>query len=100
MKVSDVFRDWPPRKWAADDPKCGALTSDPRELRLLWFSAPDEDGWFSLTATDADGMSWSTYCRTSDNIWRPLEQALAEYLKKPLGLVGDVELGATRPKVR
>jgi hypothetical protein len=93
VKVREVFGEWPPRKWAADDPGSGSLTSAPGELRLLWFSVPDEDGWFSLTATDPQGASWSTYCRTpTQNVWRPLEKALGGSLREPLDLVGDVDL--------
>jgi len=92
VKVRDVFSNWPPLKWAADDPARGALESDPGELRLLWFSAPDEDGWFSLSATDSHGVSWSTYYRTTAAVWRPLEHALKESLREPLKRVGDVEL--------
>jgi hypothetical protein len=92
VKVRDVFKNWPPLKWAADDPAHGALKSDPGDLRLLWFSAPDDDGWFSLTGTDAEGVSWSTYYRTSAAVWRPLEHALKESLREPLQRVGDVEL--------
>jgi hypothetical protein len=98
VKIRDAFRDWPPRKWAADDPKSGAAPGDPRELKLLWFSAPDEDGWFSLTATDAEGASWSTYCRTSEAVWGSLERSLRKHLREPLRLVGDIEL--ERPKAK
>jgi hypothetical protein len=94
VKVRDVFKDWPPLKWAAEDPAHGALESDAGDLRLLWFSAPDEDGWFSLSATDSQGVSWSTYYRTSATIWRSLEHALKQSLREPLRGVGDVELGA------
>jgi len=98
VKVRDVFGDWPPETWAADDPKSGALTSDPGELRLLWFTAADADGWFRLTATDLHGASWSTYCRTpTRNVWPPLERALGESLREPLDHVGDVDL---EPKSR
>jgi hypothetical protein len=95
VKVRDAFQDWPPRKWAADDPS-GALQCDPRELRLLWFSEPDEDGWFSMTATDAQGASWSTYCRTSADVWRSLEQSLGRCLREPLRVLGDVELESAK----
>jgi len=98
VKVRDVFGDWPPGTgtWAADEPGNGALTSAPGALRLLWFSAPDEDGWFRLTATDPHGASWSTYCRTpAQNIWRPLERALGELLREPLDRVGDGDLEST-----
>jgi hypothetical protein len=93
VKVRDVFGDWPPATWAADDRTGGALASAPGELRLLWFSAADADGWFRLTATDLHGASWSTYCRTpTRNVWAPLERALGESLKESLDLIGDVDL--------
>lgn len=93
VKISEVLEDWPPRKWASDDAGSRALTSDPGELRLLWFSVPDADGWFRLTATDSQGASWSTYCRAPTRIsWHVLEQALGASLKNPLDLAGDVEL--------
>jgi hypothetical protein len=95
VKVRDVLSEWPPRKWAADDLKRSAVSSDPGKLRLLWFSLPDVDGWFSLTATDAQGASWSAYCRAPANLWRPIERALAGALRVPLELVGDIELDAT-----
>lgn len=98
MKVREVLGDWPPGKWAADD-RGGALTSDAGKLRLLWFSTPDEDGWFSLTATDPEGASWSTYCRTTQGAWRVLERALGASLKEPLELVGEVEIDS-RPNLR
>lgn len=93
MKVRDVFVHWPPHKWAPDDRSVGALTTDPGELQLLWFSAPDDDGWFSLTAIDSRGASWSTYCRAPTlTLWNPLERALGESLRVALELVGDVDL--------
>ena len=98
VKIREVLGDWPPGKWAADDGG-GALASDAGELRLLWFSTPDEDGWFSLTATDPKGASWSTYCRTTQSAWRSLERALGASLKEPLELVGDVEVDS-RPHLR
>lgn len=100
MKICDAFRDWPPRKWAADDAKSGAVPGDPRELQLLWFSAPDEDGWFRLTATDAEGSSWSTYCRASETVWSALERSLRKHLREPLRFVGDIELEAGRPEAK
>jgi hypothetical protein len=93
VKVREVLEDWPPRKWAPDDAG-SAFASDPGKLRLLWFSVPDADGWFRLTATDAHGTSWSTYCRAPAHIvWQALENALAASLKQTLDRVGDVELG-------
>ena len=101
VKVRVVLGDWPPDKWAADDGVSRALTSDAGTLRLLWFSAPDADGWFSLTATDSTGASWSTYCRTPESAWRALERALGASLKEPLALIGNVELdSASRPRLR
>ncbi|HSC13640.1 MAG TPA: hypothetical protein VLI71_00910 [Gammaproteobacteria bacterium] len=101
MKVCEVL-EWPPGKWAADDRTNGGPTGDVGSLRLLWFSSPDEDGWFSLTATDTQGVSWSTYCRAPDRtVWRALERALGAALKKPLNLVGDLELDSvTRPNLK
>jgi hypothetical protein len=93
VKVRDVFGDWPPQAWAADDSASGTLKSAPGELRLLWFTAPDADGWFLVTATDRGGASWSTYCRTpAAEVWPPLERALVQSLKQPLDLVGDIDL--------
>jgi hypothetical protein len=100
VKIRDVFGDWPPETWAADDLATGNLTSAPGELRLLWFSTPDADGWFRVTATDPRGASWTTYCRTpTENLWPTLERALGGALRKPLDLVGEVALESTaRPK--
>jgi hypothetical protein len=93
VKVREVLEHWPPRKWAADDDGRAALTSEPGKLRLLWFSVPDQDGWFRLTATDSQGASWSTYCRaTTQIVWQVLESALASSLKQSLDVAGDVEL--------
>jgi len=94
VKVREVIGDWPPSKWASDEASSGSLTSDPGKLRLLWFSVPDQDGWFSLTATDSRGASWSTYCRTppAQDVWHALERALGKSLKEPLDLVGEVAL--------
>jgi hypothetical protein len=103
VKVRDVLGDWPPgtSTWAADAPGSGALTSAPGGLRLLWFSAPDEDGWFRLTATDPLGASWSAYCRTpAQSIWPPLERALGELLREPLDRVGDGDLEPTIPQAQ
>jgi hypothetical protein len=97
VKVREVLQDWPPPKWASDDAG-SALTSDPGELRLLWFSAPDADGWFRLTATDSRGAGWSTYCRAPAHIvWQKLEDALAASLKQSLDRAGDVELESVAP---
>jgi hypothetical protein len=100
VKVRDVLGNWPPATWTADDQTCATLTSDSAELRLLWFSAPDDDGWFRLTATDQRGASWSTYCRApSREVWPPLERALGQFLKAPLGAIGDANLESrARPK--
>ena len=99
MKVRDVLGGWPPTKWAADDGANGGPTGDAGKLRLLWFSTPDEDGWFSLTATDAEGASWSAYCRAPGHaVWRALERTLGASLKQPLQQVGDLDLeSGTRP---
>lgn len=101
MKVREILQ-WPPGKWAADVGTNGGPTGDPGTLRLLWFSTPDEDGWFSLTATDSQGVSWSTYCRApNQTVWRALERTLGAALKKPLDLVGDLELDSvTGPNLR
>jgi hypothetical protein len=98
VNVREVLQDWPPCKWAPDDADSRALTSDPGKLRLLWFSVPDQDGWFRLTATDSEGASWSTYCRAPTQIvWHALEKALGASLKEPLELTGDVELDSVTP---
>ena len=96
MKVRDVLDEWPPRKWAADDHESRVLASDAGKLRLLWFSVPDGDGWFSLTATDPEGASWSAYCRALATLWRPIERALGGALRVPLELVGDIELDSVK----
>ena len=102
MNVREALEGWPPSKWASDDSGSRALTSDPGTLHLLWFSVPDPDGWFRLTATDSQGASWSTYCRAPAQItWQTLENALAASLKQPLELAGHVELDTvTRPPSR
>ena len=91
-----MLQEWPPGKWAADEGgNNGRPAGEPGTLRLLWFSTPDEDGWFSLTVTDSQGASWSTYCRTPNHsVWRALERTLGASLKEPLALVGDLDLGA------
>jgi hypothetical protein len=95
VKVREVLQDWPPGKWAADEGGNGGPAGESGTLRLLWFSAPDEDGWFSLTVTDSQGASWSTYCRTpNQTVWRALERTLGASLKEPLALVGDLDLDA------
>jgi hypothetical protein len=95
VNVREVLEDWPPRKWASDDDGSRALASDPGKLRLLWFSVADADGWFRLTATDSQSMSWSTYCRAPAHItWHALENALAASLQQSLDVAGDVELDA------
>ena len=96
MKVRDVLGEWPPHNWAAADPQSRVLASDPGKLRLLWFSVPDGGGWFSLTATDPQGGSWSTYCRAPADLWRPIERALGGALRAPLELVGDIDLESTK----
>lgn len=97
VKVREVLQNWPPRKWASDDAD-NALASDPGTLRLLWFSVPDADGWFRLTATDSHGASWSTYCRAPPHIaWRALENALAASLKHSLDRAGEVDLESVAP---
>ncbi|HET7923423.1 MAG TPA: hypothetical protein VFL30_00915 [Rhodanobacteraceae bacterium] len=102
VKVREVLQDWPPRKWASDDDGSRALTSGAGTLRLLWFSVPDEDGWFRVTATDSHGASWSTYCRAPTQImWHALEKALGASLKQSLDLAGEVELDSlTNGQVR
>jgi hypothetical protein len=104
VKVREVLQEWPPGKWSAEDGADVGPKDDAGELRLLWFSTPDEDGWFSLTVTDSQGASWSTYCRTPNNsIWRALERALSACLKERLRLVGDLDLeldSLTRPSPR
>jgi hypothetical protein len=92
MKVREVLGVWPPGQWAADDGNGNGLAPDASKLQLLWFSTPDADGWFRLTAVDSTAASWSTYCRTTDGQWRALDRALAASLRQPLELVGNVEL--------
>jgi hypothetical protein len=102
VKVREVLEHWPPRKWASEDDGRRALTSEPGKLRLLWFSVPDQDGWFRLTATDPHGAGWSTYCRATTQImWQALENALAASLKQSLDVAGDVEIDSvTPPRIR
>ena len=98
VNVREVLQNWPPHKWASDDGGSRALPSDPGKLRLLWFSVPDADGWFRLTATDSLGASWSTYCRAPAQImWHALENALTASLKEPLELAGDIVLDSVTP---
>jgi hypothetical protein len=93
VKVREVLGDWPPVKWAGDDGSNASPAGDAGNLRLLWFSTPDEDGWFSLTATDAQGASWSAYCRAPNQVvWRALERTLGAALKQSLQHIGDLEL--------
>jgi hypothetical protein len=93
VKVQEFLVDWPPDRWVADDPNAGGSPENPGELRLLWFTSPDEDGWFSLTATDPEGRPWSTFYRTqSQDTWGSLENVLASNLGAPLSIIGTVDL--------
>ena len=84
VKVRDVIADWPLRKWTADDPSAGDFGSQPGELRLLWFSAPDPQGWFRVTATDEAERGWSTFCRVEHpSQWPLLEITLSGRLGPP-----------------
>jgi hypothetical protein len=93
VKVRDVITDWPLRKWTADDPSGGTLGGEPGHLRLLWFSAPDSEGWFRVTATDQAERGWSTFCRVEDpSDWRRLEITLSGQLRASLADIGGLDL--------
>jgi hypothetical protein len=93
VKVRDVIADWPLRKWTADEPSAGSLGSEPGELRLLWFSAPDPQGWFRVSATDEAARGWSTFCRVENpSQWPVLEITLSGRLRASLAEIGAADL--------
>jgi hypothetical protein len=100
VKIRDVLVDWPLDKWVADEPNPASFAGDPGQLRLLWFTSPDADGWFSLTATDRDGRAWSTFYRIQpQDAWRWLESALTSNLGAPLNVIGAIDT-EQRPRTR
>ena len=95
MKVKDAISNWPLSKWTADDGEHGDLREGPEQLRLLWFSALDTEGWFRVTATDTDQRGWSTFCRVENpSQWPRLEVALSAKLRASLAEIGALDLAA------
>ncbi|HET8697809.1 MAG TPA: hypothetical protein VFO94_10005 [Gammaproteobacteria bacterium] len=99
MRVKDAISNWP-CKWTADDADNAARRERPEHLRLLWFSALDTEGWFRVTAIDAEQRGWSTFCRVEDPArWPLLEITLNAKLRASLAEIGAVDLDA-RPSAR
>ena len=95
VKVRDVISNWPLRRWIADDAVGGNLRGEPEQLRLLWFSSPDTEGWFRVTATDDDHRGWSTFCRVENaSQWPLLEITLSAKLRASLAEIGAIDLAA------
>jgi hypothetical protein len=95
VKVKDVISNWPLRKWTPDDAEHGNLRESPEQLRLLWFSAPDTEGWFRVTATDDEQRGWSTFCRVENaSQWPLLEITLSAKLRASLAEIGAIDLAA------
>ncbi len=93
MKVRDVIANWPLRKWTAEDASGGSLSGEPDQLRLLWFSIPDREGWFRVTATDNAQRDWSTFCRVDNpSQWPILEITLSAKLRASLAEIGAIDL--------
>ena len=79
----------------ADDAVGGSLGGEPDQLRLLWFSSPDNEGWFRVTATDAEQRDWSTFCRVENaSQWPLLEVTLSAKLRASLAEIGAIDLNA------
>jgi len=96
VKVSDVISNWPLRRWTADDATGGHLRGEPDQLRLLWFSSPDTEGWFRVAATDAQQRGWSTFCRVENaSQWPLLEITLSAKLRVSLAEIGAIDLSAS-----
>lgn len=95
VKVKDVISNWPLRRWTADDAGGGNLHGEPDQLRLLWFSSPDTEGWFRVTATDDEQRGWSTFCRVENaSQWPLLEITLSAKLRASLAEIGAIDLAA------
>ncbi|HET8698015.1 MAG TPA: hypothetical protein VFO94_11040 [Gammaproteobacteria bacterium] len=92
MKVRDAIANWKAARWAdLSDPSLHAV--DLNELRLQWFSMPDEDGWFRLTAVDAHRHAWSAFCRIDDvDRWPRLLDVLSHSLHSPIAEIGARDL--------
>jgi hypothetical protein len=96
VKVKDAISNWPLSKWTADDAEHGSLSAGPEQLRLLWFSALDTEGWFRVTAIDAEQRGWSTFGRVENpSQWPLLEITLSAKLRASLAEIGAVDLGAS-----
>jgi len=95
VKVRDIISNWPLQKWTADDAGSGSLRDEPDQLRLLWFSSPDTEGWFRVTATDPQQRGWSTFCRIENaSQWPLLEITLSAKLRASLAEIGAIDLAA------
>lgn len=94
MKVRDVILNWPAKRWIPDETnQPQMLPAEPRELRLQWFSTPDREGWFRMTATDREERDWSAYCRIGDLAkWPVLEMTLSAQLHASLAELDGLEL--------
>lgn len=94
MKVRDVILNWPAKRWAPDEKSEPQTTpAEPKELRLRWFSTPDREGWFRMTATDREQREWSAYCRIDDLAkWPLLETTLSAQLHALLEDIDGLEL--------
>jgi hypothetical protein len=95
MKVSEVITNWPIKRWAADDAPGAAFPStESANLRLCWFSTPDNEGWFRMIATDSEQRDWSTFCRVDDLAkWPALEITLSAKLRTSLEEIAGLEIG-------
>ena len=97
MKVREVIRNWPLKRWARDDSPHGVFPPiEADDLRLHWFSTPDDAGWFRISATDSEHCHWSTFCRVDDlAAWPALERALSRKLRASFEEIGasDVDEG-------
>jgi hypothetical protein len=80
----------------SDDAGVGrSFEGEPGDLRLQWFTFPDAQGWFRLTATDASERGWSTFFRLGDNaVWPALEIKLTDKLRASLREIGNLEIDA------
>jgi hypothetical protein len=93
VKVSDVLEGWSLRKWTSDDALDRAFEGEPGDLRLQWFTFPDPQGWFRITATDANERGWSTFFRLDDAaVWPALEIKLTDKLRASLREIGGLEI--------
>jgi len=96
VKISDLISNWPLRRWTADNAVGGSLGDEADQLRLLWFSSPDTEGWFRVTATDHEQRDWSTFCRVENaSQWPLLELTLSAKLRASLAEIGAVDLAAS-----